>query len=224
MKLGLAFSRSTLSVDNLRFARQAGVTHIVVHYTDYEKDKAKLPAHFQGAYGFTGDEALWTYEELRDLRQMINDEGMELEALENFNPGFWSDVLLDGPRKEAQIENLKQLIRNVGRAGIPTMGYSFNLMSVCGHSQLPLARGGAVTGAFLEPDRRNPDLIAACDAGIGLGALAVDAHLAAADDLVDQAARRALELPEQEIVEPLVVPVLGHAHQLDPACDFVCRH
>lgn len=152
MHLGLAFVRSTATPDNLRFARQAGVTHVVVHFTDYEQDRDKLPPHFQGAYGFTGSAALWTYEELRDLRQMINAEGMELEALENFNPGFWSDVLLDGPRKKEQIENLKQLIRNVGRAGIPTMGYSFNLMSVWGHTQLPLARGQAVTGAFLEPE------------------------------------------------------------------------
>lgn len=52
MKLGLAFVRSTATPDNLRFARQAGVTHVVVHFTDYEQDHDKLPAHFQGAYGF----------------------------------------------------------------------------------------------------------------------------------------------------------------------------
>ncbi|MEP7356607.1 MAG: mannonate dehydratase [Anaerolineales bacterium] len=153
MKLGLAFSRSNLSRDNLKFARQCGVTHIVVHYTFYENEQDKLPERFKGAYGFTREPQIWSYEELRDLRQMINDEGMELEALENFNPGFWYDVILDGPRKAEQMANLKQLIRNVGRAGIPVFGYAFNLMNVWGHTHGPWARGGAVTGGYHEPEQ-----------------------------------------------------------------------
>jgi mannonate dehydratase len=152
MKLGLALVGAGVNRDNLRFARQAGVTHIVVHYTNYERDKDKLPERFKGAYGYTGDAPLWTYEELRDLRALVNSEGLELEALENFNPGFWSDVLLDGPRKPAQMENLRQLIRNVGRAGIPTFGYAFNLMNVWGHTHGPHARGQAVTAAYEAPE------------------------------------------------------------------------
>ena len=153
MKLGLAFTRSNLTRDNLRFARQVGVTHVVVHYADYYHDRDKLTERFKGAYGFTGDAPIWTYEELRALRQMVNDEGLELEALENFNPGFWYDILRDGPRKREQTENIKQLIRNVGRAGIPTFGYAFNLMNVWGHDQGPWARGGAETGGFLAPEQ-----------------------------------------------------------------------
>jgi mannonate dehydratase len=154
MKLGLAFTRSNLTSDNLRFARQCGVTHVVVHNTFYEQDHDKLPERFQGAWGLTSPTApIWTYEELRDLRQSINAEGLELEALENFNPGFWTDILLDGPRKREQTENLKQLIRNVGRAGIPVFGYAFNLPNVWGHVHGPWARGQAQTGAYLEPEQ-----------------------------------------------------------------------
>jgi mannonate dehydratase len=154
MKLGLGIVRSNLTRDTLRFARQCGVTHVVVHYADYYHDHDKLTEQFKGAYGIASPtEPIWTYEELRALRQMINDQGMELEALENFNPGFWFDILLDGPRKREQTENLKQLIRNVGRAGIPTFGYAFNLMNVWGHTHGPWARGGAETGGYLEPEQ-----------------------------------------------------------------------
>jgi mannonate dehydratase len=152
MKLGLGLVRTYVNRDNLRFARQCGVTHLVVHYANYEHDKDKVPDKFKGAYGFASTDALWAYEELRDLRKTINDEGLELEALENFNPGFWYDILLDGPRKREQTENLKQLIRNVGQAGIPIFGYAFNLMNVWGHTHGPWARGQAETGAFLEPE------------------------------------------------------------------------
>jgi mannonate dehydratase len=151
MKLGLAFVRSNLTPDNLRFARQCGVTHVVVHFTEYGKDKDKLAEKFKGAWGITSDKPVWTYEELRDLRKMINDEGLELEALENFDPAFWTDVLLDGPRKEQQMANLQQLIRNVGRAGIPIFGFAFNLPNVWGHTQGPWARGSAETAGYHEP-------------------------------------------------------------------------
>ena len=35
MKLGLGLYRHMLTVENLRFARQAGATHIVAHLVDY---------------------------------------------------------------------------------------------------------------------------------------------------------------------------------------------
>ncbi len=152
MKIGLALAGPAINRDNLRFARQASATHIVAHVTNYGLDHDKLPDYARGAWGFTGASPVWTYEELRDLRKMINEEGLELEALENFNPAFWSDVLLDGPRKQEQMENLKRLIRDVGKAGIPIFGYNFSLAGVWGITHGPYARGGAVTAAFQEPE------------------------------------------------------------------------
>ena len=50
-------------------------------------------------------------------------------------------MLLDGPKKTQQLENLKQLIRNVGRAGIPVFGYNFSIAGVGGRVKGPFARG-----------------------------------------------------------------------------------
>jgi hypothetical protein len=61
------------------------------------------------------------------LVKKINNAGLELEAIENFDPADWYDILLDGPNKKHQIELIKQLIRNVGQAGIPVIGYNFSL-------------------------------------------------------------------------------------------------
>lgn len=38
---------------------------------------------------------------------------LKLETLENFCPGQWYDVLMDGPERDAQMENLKTIIRSV---------------------------------------------------------------------------------------------------------------
>jgi len=94
------------------------------------------------------NEEIWSYESLASLRKMMHEEGLELEAIENFSPADWYDILLDGPKKQAQIEYLKQLVRNVGRAGIPIIGYNFSIAGVWGHVNRPVARGDAMTATF----------------------------------------------------------------------------
>jgi mannonate dehydratase len=153
MKLGLGLYRHMLTQDNFRFARQTGATHIVAHLTDYFHNDPNVPATAADGWGRVElDEHIWAYEGLRDLKAAINAEGLELAALENFNPVLWYDVLLDGPRKAEQLERIKQIIRDMGRAGIPVMGYNFSIAGVWGHVQGPYARGGAVSVGFLGPD------------------------------------------------------------------------
>lgn len=41
------------------------------------------------------------------------------------------------------MENVKVLIRNIGRVGIPVFGYNFSLAGVAGRVRGPFARGGA---------------------------------------------------------------------------------
>ena len=146
MKLGLGLYRHMLTTENFRFAKQAGATHIVAHLTNYFNTPESLSTGSGGAvWGVTQNhEQLWTYEELRDLRQAIEAEGLALEAIENFDPSHWYDVLLDGSQKQAQLEGIKTMIRNMGRAGIPIMGYYFSLAGAWGRIEIPTARGQAM--------------------------------------------------------------------------------
>jgi mannonate dehydratase len=151
MKVGLGLYRHMLTPDNLAFARQAGATHIVAHLVDYFRgadgtDVENQPTGSDRGWGLAGDpDRLWSLEELVSLRRQVEEAGLELEAIENFDPAHWYDVLLDGPRKAEQLENLKALIRRIGEAGIPILGYNFSLAGVCGRVTGPFARGGAVS-------------------------------------------------------------------------------
>jgi mannonate dehydratase len=151
MKLGLGLYRHMLTRENFQFARQAGATHIIVHLVDYFKGGAKNPRDNQPTgtergWGLAGDpNQLWTAEELIALRKEIEAEGLKLEAVENFDPAHWHDILLDGPKKKAQLENVKTIVRHVGRAGIPIMGYNFSIAGVCGRTHRPYARGQAMS-------------------------------------------------------------------------------
>lgn len=149
MKLGLGLYRHRLTRENFQFARQAGATHIVAHLVDYFKGGAHHPSDDQPTgseqgWGLAGDpDRLWSLDELTGLRRAVEAEGLRLEAIENFDPAHWHDVLLDGPRRAAQIRNVQTLIRRLGQAGIPIMGYNFSLAGVAGRATGPYARGGA---------------------------------------------------------------------------------
>ncbi len=149
MKLGLGLYKHMLNKQHYDFARQCGCTHVVVHLVDYfnkgnQTNINSQPIGDDKGWGVAGDpEKLWTAEELIALKKEINDAGLVLEAIENFDPAHWYDVLLDGPKKKQQIEGLKKIIRNVGKAGIPIFGYNFSLAGVCSRIIDNCARGNA---------------------------------------------------------------------------------
>lgn len=151
MKLGLGLYRHMLTRENYAFARQAGCTHLVIHLVDYFNQGSSNPRNNQPTgeknepWGLAGDpEQLWSVEELRSIRAGIEDAGLVLAAIENLDPAHWHDILLDGPLRHRQIENVKTIIRRMGKAGIPVLGYNFSLAGVCGRVTGPFGRGGAV--------------------------------------------------------------------------------
>lgn len=155
MKLGLGLYRTMFTPENFQFARQAGATHIVAHMPgQFSRDDQNIITAGSTAGGFgTVDwyDPIWTYEGLSNLKKMVNDAGLELEALENFAPQHWFDVLLDGPKRAAQMDHLKRILHDIGRVGIPVMGYNFSIAGVWGRVEGPFARGGAPSVGFEDP-------------------------------------------------------------------------
>jgi mannonate dehydratase len=149
MKLGLGLYRHMLTRENFQFARQAGATHVVVHLVDYFRGGAHHPRDNQPTgtdhgWGLAGDpEKLWSLDELMALRREVEAAGLKIEAIENLDPAHWHDVLLDGPKRALHIENVKTILRRLGHAGIPILGYNFSLAGVAGRTTGPYARGKA---------------------------------------------------------------------------------
>ena len=137
MKLGLGLYSDLMTEDNFRFARQLGATHIVAH----TPGEGIMPSTKEG---------FWAYEDLRRVCEKMAEHDLKLEAIENFLPHHWDQVLLAGPGRDAQMERLKLTIRNMGKAGIPIMGYNFSLAGVWGRVSGPFARGGAESVGYLE--------------------------------------------------------------------------
>ena len=149
MKLGLGLYQHMLTPENFAFAKQAGATHVVAHLVDYFRGGGHTgpddqPTGTDWGWGLAGDpDRLWTLEELTALRRNVEAAGLTLEAIDNFDPAHWHDILLDGPQRARHIENVKTILRRLGEAGIPIMGYNFSIAGVAGRTKGPYARGGA---------------------------------------------------------------------------------
>ena len=149
MKLGLGLYKHMLNRENFQFARQAGATHIIAHLVDYfrgggHSQSDDQPLGTDWGWGLAGDpNQLWPLDELVALRRNVEASGLKLEAIENFDPAHWHDILLDGPQRTQHIENVKTIIRRLGEAGIPIMGYNFSIAGVAGRTKGNYARGDA---------------------------------------------------------------------------------
>jgi hypothetical protein len=125
MKVGLGLYRHMLTREYYDFARQAGCTHVVVHLVDYFNKGATNPRNNQptGAkyepWGVAGDpQKLWAVDELKKLRQGIEEAGLVLAAIENLDPAHWHDILLNGPQRSQQVQKAKTIIRCMGEARV----------------------------------------------------------------------------------------------------------
>jgi mannonate dehydratase len=103
--------------DRLTFIKQLGVDDILLNlWGALEAGYPNLP--------FTGEHE-WDFQNLVQLRNRIENASLRLNAIENFPYSFYYDVMLGGPKQDEQLEHLKNTVRNVGRAGIPYMGYNW---------------------------------------------------------------------------------------------------
>ncbi|MBB6430518.1 mannonate dehydratase [Algisphaera agarilytica] len=66
---------------------------------------------------------VWPFEKIAALRQIINQEGLELDVIESIS--VHEDIKLGLPTRDDYIDAYCESIRNVGKAGIPTLCYNF---------------------------------------------------------------------------------------------------
>ena len=102
MRLGLGLNQSRMTDDDMRFARQAGVTHLHVGLHEPQPTTERMRTsreRYPDVAHSDPDDADWSYENMRDLRKVIEEHGMVFEAVTGIEPAHWYDVLLDDRRR-----------------------------------------------------------------------------------------------------------------------------
>jgi len=92
--------------------------------------------------------ARWELSDIVALEQECAARGLHLEAIENMPNSFYERAMLGLPGRDEDIENVCATIRNLGKAGVPVLGYNFMPASVWRTALAPIGRGGAVVTAF----------------------------------------------------------------------------
>ena len=107
--------------DFLLFLQQYGVTDVVGGYGTHPDFERRFPPDAGDRPGNH-----WEYEELARLRERVESFGLRLASLENPLPAWCFDrVVLGLPGRDQQLENFAVTVRNMGRAGIPYVGYNW---------------------------------------------------------------------------------------------------
>src|SRR6478609_3793034 len=78
MKIGLGLYRHMLTEDNVRFARQAGATHIVAHLVDYFDEGPRIPDSISARSGWGVTRRVgkpWTLDEIAGVKTLVEREG-----------------------------------------------------------------------------------------------------------------------------------------------------
>lgn len=119
-----------LTDEQLSFVKQCGCDDLLLN-------TPKLPG-----------EERWEFRDLLLLRTRAENAGLRLIALENVPVRFYDRIMLGLPGRERQLENMQETVRNMGRAGIPILGYHFMPNQVWRTSRDTPVRGGAAATAF----------------------------------------------------------------------------
>ncbi|GAA5015750.1 mannonate dehydratase [Actinopolymorpha pittospori] len=114
----------------LQFAAQFGATDVLLNTPN-------LP----------GVNGRWELSDLVKLRLTVEQWGLSLSALENVPTHFYDQIMLGGPRRDQQIENMIATVRNIARAGIPIFGYNW-MPSHVWRTPPKAIRGAALATAF----------------------------------------------------------------------------
>jgi len=85
---------------------------------------------------------------LLHLRKACEDAGLRLASIENVPIRFYDKAMLGLPGQDEQIEHMSTTIRNMGRAGIPILGYHWMPNGVWRTSRTTPGRGGAKVTSF----------------------------------------------------------------------------
>ena len=100
-----------------------------------------------GVEGFVGRYPGPNYQDLLEMKQKVEAEGLKLVALEGFLP--IENLKLGADHDGSELEAMKQLILHMGRAGVPVLCYNWMAGTDWVRTRLDVKeRGGAIVTAF----------------------------------------------------------------------------
>jgi len=133
-----------LSEEHLSYLAQLGIEDVLVdHVVDGDPaDPATLTIRPDRAP---------TVEELAAVRRRLEDAGLRMAGVQSLSGQVYDAIMFGEAGREEQLATIEDLLRNMGRADVPVLGYQWNPRArdvVFSTSTDARVRGGATARAF----------------------------------------------------------------------------
>ncbi|QLG29014.1 mannonate dehydratase [Halorarum halophilum] len=139
----------SLAESRLQYVRQLGATDLFVDHADTDEE----PDEFNDRDGTdtlaVGRDAIPTVAELEDARERVEGAGLRLAGIQSLPYSLYGDIMFGQDGADEALEQITTLVRNLGAAGVPILGYQWNPRGVVPMRTTPVElRGGAIGTAF----------------------------------------------------------------------------
>ncbi|MFB6296596.1 MAG: mannonate dehydratase, partial [Halobacteriales archaeon] len=155
--VSVGFRTRLFTDERLRFMAQVGVEDVFVDAIapGFEADAYPDEVDVDGdRYLELAPDAIPSVERLREIDDLLAEFNLRFAGVHSLHYGMYGDIMFDREGRETQTEGIATLLRNLGEAGIPTLGYQWNPRGVVPMRTETEAevRGGAKATAWDEAD------------------------------------------------------------------------
>ena len=115
-----------LSDDRLRYIRQLGATDVFVDHADTEEEPDAFNDREAGATIAVGPDSIPSVAELEAARERVEDAGLRLTGIQSLPYSLYGDIMFDREGADEALASIETLVRHLGEAGVPVLGYQWN--------------------------------------------------------------------------------------------------
>ena len=150
-----------LSERRLRYIRQLGATDVFVDHADTDEEPDDFNDREVGDTLAVGPGDIPSVDELTAARERVEAAGLNLAGIQSLPYSLYGDVMFGREGSEEALDQITTLVRNLGKADVPILGYQWNPRGVVPMRTAPTeVRGGATATAFDLDEVDDPDRLA----------------------------------------------------------------
>jgi mannonate dehydratase len=122
----VGFRTASIAESRLRFMRQVGATDVFLDHTSTDEEPAEFLDNTGDGRIVIDGTTIPTVEELIAARERVEAAGLHLAGIHSLPYSLYGPIMLGTDEADERIEIIETLIRNLGEADIPILGYQWN--------------------------------------------------------------------------------------------------
>jgi mannonate dehydratase len=151
----------SLSESRLQYIRQLGATDLFIDHADTDEEPDDFNDHDGSETLVVGRDEIPTVREIKAARERCEEWGLTLTGVQSLPYSLYGDVMFGRDGAEQALDQITRLIRNLGEASVPILGYQWNPRGVVPMRTAQVeTRGGALGTAFDSDDLEDPHALA----------------------------------------------------------------